>query len=68
MMAFQKHRKICFDHEPGHKYPYVCTAWCEVGGIYVGDRFTQEVGEILIEACRGDGITVEVEEVADVKR
>ena len=67
-MAFQKHRKICFDHEPGHKYPYVCTAWCEVGGIYVGDRFTQEVGEILIETCRGDGITVEVEEVADVKR
>ncbi len=67
-MAFQKHRKICFDHEPGHKHPYVCTAWCEVGGIYVGDRFTQEVGEILIEACRGDGITVEVEEVADVKR
>lgn len=66
-MAFQKHRKICFDYEPMNKYPYVCTAWCEVGGIYVGDRFTQEVGEILIEACRGDGITVEVEEVADVK-
>jgi hypothetical protein len=66
-MAFQKHRKICFDHEPGHKYPYVCTAWCEVGGIYVGDRFTAEVGEILIEACRGDGIAVEVEEVADVQ-
>jgi hypothetical protein len=67
-MAFRKHRKICFDHEPGHKYPYVCTGWCEVGGIYVGDRFTEEVGEILIEACRGDGITVEVEEVADVQK
>jgi hypothetical protein len=39
-----------------------------VGGIYVGDRFTDEVGEILIEACRGDGITVEVEEVADVPK
>jgi hypothetical protein len=67
-MAFQKHRKICFDHEPGHKYPYVCTAWCEVGGIHIGDRFTEEVGEILIAACREDGITVEVEEVADVPK
>lgn len=63
-MAFGKHRKICFDREPDHKYPYVCTAWREVGGIYVGDRFTDEVAEILIEAFREDGITVEVE-VAD---
>jgi hypothetical protein len=39
-----------------------------VGGIYVGDRFTEEVGEILIAACREDGITVEVEEVADVPK
>ena len=67
-MAFQKHRKICFDHEPGHKYPYVCTAWCEVGGVYVGDRFTDEVGEILIEACRGDGIAVVVAEVPDAQK
>ena len=67
-MAFQKHRKICFDYEPGHKYPYVCTAWCEVGGIYVGDRFTEEVGEILIEACRGDGIAVVVAEVPDAPK
>jgi hypothetical protein len=66
-MAFAQHRKICFDHEPGHKYPYVCTGWCEVGGIHVGDRFTEEVGEILIEACRSDGITVEVEEVANAE-
>jgi hypothetical protein len=64
-MAFQKHRKICFDHDPKHKYPYVCTGWCEVGGMNIGDRFTEEVGEILIEACREDGITVEVEEVSD---
>ena len=66
-MAFQQYRKICFDHEPGHKYPYVCTAWCEVGGMNVGDRFTEEVAEILIAACREDGITVEVEEVANAK-
>jgi hypothetical protein len=33
----------------------------------VGDRFTAEVAEILIEACREDGITVEVEEVATNK-
>jgi hypothetical protein len=62
-MAFEQHRKVCFDHEAEGKYPYVCTAWCEVGGIYVGDRFTEEVAEILIEAMREDGITVEVEEV-----
>jgi hypothetical protein len=66
-MAFGKHRKICFDYEPGHKYPYVCSAWCEVGGMNIGDRFTEEVAEILIESCREDGITVEVEEVATNK-
>lgn len=65
-MAFGKHRKICFDYEPSHKYPYVCSAWCEVGGITVGDRFTEEVAEILIEVWREDGITVEVEEVPNV--
>ena len=64
-MAFGKHRKICLDHEPDHKYPYVCAAWCEVGGISIGDRFTEEVAEILIEAWREDGITVEVEEVVN---
>ena len=64
-MAFKKHRKISFDHEPGNTYPYVCTGWCEVGGIHIGDRFTAEVGEILIEACREDGITVAVEEVVN---
>jgi hypothetical protein len=33
----------------------------------VGDRFTEEVAEILIAACREDGITVEVEEVVTNK-
>lgn len=65
MMAWGKHRKICFDYEPEHKYPYVCTGWREVGGIYVGDRFTEEVAEILIAAVREDGITVEVEGKVD---
>ena len=47
-MAFAKHRMIEFDYEPDHKYPYVCVAWREVGGMNVGDRFTYEVGESLI--------------------
>ena len=34
----------------------------------IGDRFTEEVAEILIESCREDGITVEVEEVKRVAR
>lgn len=48
-MAYAKHRMIEFDYEPGHQYPYVCVAWCEVGGMNVGDRFTEEVGEALID-------------------
>jgi len=53
-MAFAKHRLIEFDYEPGHKYPYVCVAWREVGGMNVGDRFTQEVGDVLIDALKGE--------------
>lgn len=53
-MAFAKHRMIEFDYEPGHKYPYVCVAWCEVGGMNVGDRFTEEVGEALIDYLKDD--------------
>jgi menaquinone-dependent protoporphyrinogen IX oxidase len=34
----------------------------------VGDRFTEEVAEILIESFREDGITVDVEEVKSVAR
>jgi hypothetical protein len=52
----------------GADYPYRCAGWRNVGGFNVGDTYTEEVGEILIEACRGDGITVEVEEVADVQK
>lgn len=53
-MAWARHRKIEFDYEPDHKYPYVCVAWCEVGGMNVGDRFTQEVGAVLIDALKDD--------------
>lgn len=63
-MAFARFRRIDFDYEPDHKYPYVCVAWREVGGMNVGDRFTEEVAEVLIEALRADGIEIVVEEVA----
>lgn len=53
-MAFAKHRMIAFDYEPDHKYPYVCCRWCEVGGMNVGDRFTDEVGEALIDYLKDD--------------
>ena len=53
-MAFAKHRMIEFDYEPGHKYPYVCVAWCEVGGMNVGDRFTEEVGEALVDYLKDE--------------
>ena len=59
-MAWEKHRKIEFDYEPDHKYPYVVTAWCNVGGINCGDRFTEEVAEVLISSVREDGIKVVV--------
>lgn len=52
--AWAKHRMIEFDYEPGHKYPYVCVAWCEVGGMNVGDRFTEEVGEALIDYLKDE--------------
>jgi hypothetical protein len=69
-MAFAKYRYIAFDYEEGHAYPYVCTAWRMVGGMNVGDRFTEQVGEVIIEALREDGITIDVtqskpEEVSD---
>ncbi|NBW15744.1 MAG: hypothetical protein EBR82_47930 [Caulobacteraceae bacterium] len=56
-------RKIVFDHTEGAPYPYVCSAWREVGGMNVGDKFTQEVGDVLIEALREDGIEIVVEEL-----
>ena len=58
-MAFAKHRLIEFDYEPDHKYPYVCVAWCEVGGMNVGDRFTDEVAETLID-CLKDEVKIVV--------
>jgi len=53
-VTFAKYRKIEFDYEPDHPYPYVCVAWRGVGGLNVGDRFTKEVGETLIDALRRD--------------
>lgn len=58
-MAFAKHRMIEFDYEPDHKYPYACVAWCEVGGMNVGDRFTDEVAETLID-CLKDEVKIVV--------
>jgi hypothetical protein len=65
-MAFAKHRLIEFDYEPDHKYPYVCVAWREVGGMNVGDRFTQEVGDVLIDALK-DEIKVVVNQNVEVR-
>ena len=59
-MAWEKHCLIEFDYEPDNKYPYVVTAWCNVGVINCGDRFTEEVAEILISSVREDGIKVVV--------
>lgn len=53
-MAFAKHRMIEFDYEPGHAYPYVCVAWCNVGGMNCGDRFTDVVGEALIDYMKDE--------------
>jgi hypothetical protein len=53
---------IEFDHELDHKYPFVCVAWREVGGMNVGDRFTQEVGEALIDYLKDD-VKIVVNEV-----
>jgi len=58
-------RRVRLENSAGDDYPYRCAGWRNVGGFNVGDKYTQEVGELLIEACRGDGITVEVEEVSD---
>jgi hypothetical protein len=65
-MAYARFRKIVFNHTEGEPYPYVCSAWREVGGMNVGDKFTQEVGDVLIEACRADGIEVVVDEVVSI--
>lgn len=68
-MAFGRFRRIDFDHEPGHAYPYVCVAWREVGGMNVGDRFTQEVGDVLIDALKDEiQITVNGKEKSKGKR
>lgn len=59
-MAWERYRYVEFDYEPGHAYPYVCVAWRVVGGMSCGDRFTEEVADILIEAMRAGGIEVVV--------
>lgn len=60
-------RRVRLEHNPDGPYPYVCRCWLNVGGFNIGDRYTQEVGDVLIEAMRVDGIEVTVEEVALVK-
>ena len=60
-------RRVRLEHNPDEPYPYVCRYWLNVGGFSTGDRYTQEVGDVLIEAMRGDGIDVVVEEVQRVE-
>jgi hypothetical protein len=57
-MAFARLRYIAMEIDDDPKYPWVVTAWRQVGGINCGDRFTREVGDVLIEAWREDGIEV----------
>ena len=57
-MAWAKHRRVEFDYEADHDYPYVVTAWFNVGGFNCGDRFTDQVGEILVDEMKKDGIKV----------
>lgn len=62
-MAFKRLRYVALERDcVDKKYPWVVTAWRNVGDIYCGDRFTDGVADCLIEAWRGDGIEVSVEE------
>jgi hypothetical protein len=56
--------RVRLEHTAGSDYPYRCAGWQNVGGFNVGDRYTEEVGEVLIESMRSDGIDVVVEEIA----
>lgn len=58
-------RKVRLEYMAGEEYPYRCAGWSNVGGFNVGDSYTQEVGDVLIEAMRADGIQVFVEHLAD---
>lgn len=59
-MAWKSFQRIDFDYEVGHAKPYVITAWCNVGGVECGDRFTYEVGEIFMDGLRLAEITYTV--------
>jgi hypothetical protein len=59
-MAWARLRYIAVEIDDHPKYPFVVTAWRNVGDIYCGDRFSRSVGDILIEAWREDGIEVSV--------
>lgn len=60
-MAWERFRSIDLEYCEDEKKPYAVTAWCNVGGVEVGDRFSKEVGDVLIEALGEDGITINVE-------
>lgn len=64
-MAWARHRYIALEDDgKDRKYPWVVTAWRNVGDIHCGDRFTAGVADILIEAWRADGIEVSVTHIA----
>lgn len=68
-MAFARLRYIALEADgKDAKYPWRVTAWRNVGDIYCNDRFTAGVAEVLIEAWREDGITVELTEIATPAR
>lgn len=61
MVMSRLQRSVRFEYDASEDYPYMCAGWLNVGGFNVGDRYTQEVGEVLIEAMRADGIKVDVD-------
>jgi hypothetical protein len=63
--AFKRYVRL--EHYAGGDYPYRCAGWRNVGGFNVGDKYTDEVGEVLIEHMRDSDIEVIVEEVANAE-
>jgi len=60
-MAFARFRYIALERDgKDEKYPWRVTAWRNVGDIWCGDRFSDGVAQVLIEAWREDGIEVSV--------
>lgn len=59
--AFKRYVRL--EHVPEALYPYRCAGWRNVGGFNVGDKYTEEVGELIVESLRGSDVEIIVEEV-----